>query len=280
MSLNILGRAAAARRDAKHICAVCKQPFDKPAIVLAMSLVDMPPDFPWHLFDGSSVAAVARLCERCSPIIETPQKLTDRLLKFAHGHWQVTVVFPDFRVRLLESVRDLPNPPINELKFFEGRSQPLAKQCKDAAGIMRYCSILEGHGIRVVGCFSGAEDIATVYHYGLLFAQEDFGEGPPYWYLDPRLLGPHRIAYLIMNEERTSYIGVVAFDTQGYSTLTWAWLHSAVRRKGVLSRIWPNLESSHPGFKVLSPISPGMQRFLAKHPGHELTEEIGGSDGR
>ena len=275
MSLNIFGRQAASRRDANRHCVICEKPFDAPATILSMLLVDLPADFPWTFFDGSSCLVLAGLCGRCRPIIETPQKLKKILLRGTSGDWQIPVISPDFSVRLLDPVHDLSNPAINEMTFFEGRSQPLATHCKNTANLLKYCCDYESRGIRVVGYFYSPEDIATVYHFGLLFAQEGFGEGTPFWCLDPRLLGPYSIAYLLKNEDRTSYVGVVVFDTQEYSTLAWAWLHPSARRKGVLSRIWLDLEHSHLNFKVLAPISTGMRRFLAKHPGHELTEQTG-----
>ena len=274
MSLNLFGRQAAARRD-KYLCGVCKKPFDSATTVIAMSLVDVAAEFPWPLFDGSSISMIVGLCPTCSPIVETPQRLRKFLLERASGHWQICVLSQDMKARLLEPAPDDWPTPVNLMQFFEGRSEPLAKHCQDKAALLRYCMSFEDRGVRVVGCFSSPEDIATVYHFGLLFAQEGFGEGPPCWFLDPRLLGPHRVAYLIKNVERTSYIGVVVFDTQEYFTLSWAWLHPSVRRKGTLSLLWPEFESSHCNFKVLAPISPGMQRFLAKHPGHELTEKTG-----
>jgi hypothetical protein len=165
--------------------------------------------------------------------------------------------------------------PIGPLSFFEGRAASLRELYKDPRGLLKYCVQMEqASTLRVVGCFSSDYDISAVYHFGLCLAQEGLTDGgPPPWFLNPRMVGPTRHGYLIKN--RTSYVGAVAFDTLGYNTLAWAWLHPSVRRQGILSRLWPHLEAAHRDFKVQIPLSSGMQQFLAAHPGHELTELTG-----
>jgi hypothetical protein len=246
------------------------------AAVICSTLVDVLPPAEWQHV-GCSFSNMALVCGDCAPgLLEMkPEALARRLRHSMTGvyHHEIYTQQDGLRPLMPVSPRMYPTGP---LSFFEGRAASLRESsCRDAGGLLKYCVRMErASGLRAVGCFSSDYDISAVYHFGLCLAQEGFTDGgPPFWFLNPRMIGPTRIAYLITN--RTAYVGAVAFDVLGYNTMTWAWLHPSVRRQGILSRLWPHFEVAHHDFKVQTPLSVGMQQFLASRPGHELTELTG-----
>jgi len=45
--------------------------------------------------------------------------------------------------------------------------------------------------------------------------------------------------------------------------LDWVWLHPFFRRKGVLTKAWPQFEAKYGDFLILAPLSPAMKAFVA-----------------
>jgi hypothetical protein len=277
-----LGQQAAARRD-KQSCVVCKVQFSEahlPEIAVVMALVDIPPLFSWMLPLGKSMAVTLALCHGCAHLVKEPEKLKPILLSGApgtFGAFEISWVRPQDRTfHPLEDPIKVVAYTVHPPTFFEGRAAGMRACYNRHKELQKGCLEVEKHlDLRVVGGFSSDEDIRIVYNFGLMFWQEGFSDGPPIWFCDPRLLGNRRHAYLVKNGDGANYIGVVAFDLQGYNTLSWVWLHPLARRQGTLSGLWPHFERFHPSFKILTPVSLGMQRFLAGHPGHELVELTG-----
>lgn len=278
-----LGRQAEARRNPR--CVGCENLLPQrrdASSVLTVSAADVPDFFQCPI--GLNVVMTLFLCRGCSHLIETPKKLRSLFLcdDLADSATNISV----FRLLdgkmvgwYLEPV-PLVRPNVTPLSLFEGRGAFARDLCRNAEGLLKYCHGTEQLGLRTVGCFSSSEDIAAVYNFGLLFGQEQEPFiGPPHWSISPRLIGPTRISYLVMDESHSTYVGAVAFNTLEYHTLAWVWLHPSVRRHGILSRIWPHLKIMHAGFKVQTPLSNGMRIFLAKNDldqRHELTEWTGG----
>ncbi|MGH6627030.1 MAG: hypothetical protein ACRECD_10905 [Burkholderiaceae bacterium] len=46
--------------------------------------------------------------------------------------------------------------------------------------------------------------------------------------------------------------------------LEWVWIHPFCRRKGLLSKAWPQFEREHGEFLIQAPLSLAMERFLEK----------------
>jgi hypothetical protein len=299
--LRDLGRRAAARRNPR--CAGCENPLprfttgiqevlivgdgdaalpvDRSVVLLAVSADDIPDSLQCSL--GLNPVMVLFLCRGCSHLVKTPKKLRSLFLKDTLTDFGTNISVSYIREgklcgQYLEPA-PLVRPAVGPLTLFQGRSASLISLCKDADGLRRYCDGTEQLGLRTVCCFSSSEDILAVYDFGLLFGQEQEPFiGQPHWHISPRLIGLNRVSYLVTDDSRSTYVGVVGFDTMGYSTLAWVWLHPSVRRRGILSRAWPHLEGMHSGFKVLLPLSNQMQGFLAKHDPtqrHELTEFTG-----
>lgn len=64
-----------------------------------------------------------------------------------------------------------------------------------------------------------------------------------------------------MAKTDTSHCGVYASVSW---QLEWIWLHPFCRRRGLLSKAWPQFEEEHGEFLILSPLSLVMERFLEK----------------
>lgn len=163
--------------------------------------------------------------------------------------------------------------------FPDARSSQMKQFVRDEAGFRELCQAMDKQGLRCVGFWSGQEEIDAVHHYAQLFAKDAVKECEiwmPYWYRDARLIGLHRLAYLIKGTE--TYLGAMVMDLLGYDTLTWVWLTPTQRRRGVFAGIWKQLEHCHPGFKVQAPLSSEMQSFLRRNDPdgtHEVVIETG-----
>jgi hypothetical protein len=60
--------------------------------------------------------------------------------------------------------------------------------------------------------------------------------------------------------------GAIVFRRHGLPgrwSLSWVWLHPAVRHRGILSAAWPAFRAELGDFAVAPPLSPAMARFLA-----------------
>lgn len=61
---------------------------------------------------------------------------------------------------------------------------------------------------------------------------------------------------------------LVAFGAAGFSfdppwTLTWAWFHPFMRRKGYFSAMWPTFRERYGTFPIEEPLSDSMEAFVA-----------------
>lgn len=273
----IAGIEAALLNGPVHLCVSCNREglLGGPNFtVLVTTFTDA--DTP--LQPGSPVLVTWQLCDSCRHLLKRPKKLLKRFMPRATPRNSITIM--GRRTPLGEVVLSYLEPVVYETQriapatWFEGDAASMASLCRDLPSLKKHCAGMERIGLRAVGCFSSEADRFAAYHFGLMFGQESEPFiGPPNVCTAPRLIGTKRIIYLVMDHEE--YAGAIGFDMDGYHTLSWVWLRPESRRQGILTRYWPVFESSHPRFKVLTPLSPGMRNFLSRHGGHELTETTG-----
>lgn len=124
-----------------------------------------------------------------------------------------------------------------------------------------------------------AADFANSTHYSPAPYDANEAEYEPSYFRDRVLLfrGPH-------GSDKIRCFGAVGFRWQKYDDvpgpgwfMTWAWFHPAEQRKGHLTKAWPYLLQSFPGFIPTFPWSPKMVEFMKKVP--ETLEAISKSLG-